>query len=132
MFWIDKHNRGRRGRGHRIVNDFLRKAWYVQGGKYVNCDYASFKRDRRMEQLLHQEQGGFCCYCMRHLEIGEHPSLEHVMPHHCTNKCGKVNYKLINYYKRFNKNYTYSYKYKYKPSNETKNMQSKFMENLPK
>lgn len=34
--------------------------------------------------------------------------------------------------KRFNKNYTYSYKYKYKSSNETKNMQSKFMENLPK
>lgn len=105
MFWIDKHNRGRRGRGHRIVNDFLRKAWYVQGGKYVNCDYASFKRDGRMEDLLHQEQGGFCCYCMRHLKKGKHTSLEHVMPHHCTNKCGKVNYKLINYYKHFNKNF---------------------------
>ncbi len=104
MFWIDKHNRKKRGKGHHIVNDFLRKAWNEQEGKYVNCNYSSFKRNREMECLLHQEQGGYCCYCMRHLEVGKHTSLEHVMPHHC-NKNGKVDYKLINYYKRFNKNF---------------------------
>ena len=104
MFWIDKHNRGKRGKGHHIVNDFLRKAWNEQEGKYVNCNYNSFKRNGKMERLLHQEQGGFCCYCMRHLTIGHHTSIEHVMPYHCK-KNGKVDYKTINYYKRFNKNF---------------------------
>ena len=105
MFWIDKHNRGKRGKGHHIVNDFLRKAWDEQEGKYVNCDYSSFKRNGKMERLLHHEQGGFCCYCMRHLAVGNHTSLEHVMPHHCKKKNGEVDYKTINYYKRFNKNF---------------------------
>lgn len=104
MFWIDKHNRGKRGKGHQIVNSFLRKAWNEQEGKYVNCDFSSFKRDGKMECLLHHEQGGFCCYCMRHLAVGGHTSIEHVMPHHCKIKNGKVDYKTINYYKRFNKN----------------------------
>lgn len=105
MFWIDKHNRGKRGRGHRIVNDFLRKAWNKEERRYINCDFNSFKRDRRMEQLLHQEQGGYCCYCMRHLNVGSHTSLEHVMPHHCKKKNGDEDDKTINYYKRFNKNF---------------------------
>lgn len=105
MFWIDKHNRGKRGKGHHIVNDFLRKAWNEQEGKYVNCDYSSFKRNGKIERLLHQEQGGFCCYCMRHLTVGNHTSLEHIMPHHCKKKNGKADYKTINYYKRFNKNF---------------------------
>lgn len=105
MFWIDKHNRGKRGKGHHIVNDFLREAWDEQEGKYVNCDYNSFKRDRKMERLLHQEQDGFCCYCMRHLTVGHHTSLEHVMPHHCNKKNDKLDYKTTNYYRRFNKNF---------------------------
>lgn len=104
MFWIDKHKRGKRGKGHHIVNRFLRNAWNEQEGKYLNCDFDSFKRDRKMERLLHQEQGGFCCYCMRYLTVGSHTSLEHVMPYHCRKKNGKVDYKTINYYKRFNKN----------------------------
>lgn len=105
MFWIDKHNRVKRGKGHYLVNTFLRKAWNKQEGKYVNCNFASFKRDREIEQLLHREQRGFCCYCMRHLTIGNHTSLEHVMPHHCKNIHGKLDYKIINYYRRFNKNF---------------------------
>lgn len=105
MFWIDKQNRKSRSRGHHIVNEFLRVAWNKQANKYVNCDYSSFKRNGKMERLLHQEQGGFCCYCMRHLKVGKHTSLEHVMPHHCKKKNGEVDYKTINYYKRFNKNF---------------------------
>ena len=105
MFWIDKHNRGKRRKGHHIVNDFLRKAWNEQDSKYVNCDYSSFKRNGKMERLLHQEQGGFCCYCMRHLTTGHHTSLEHVMPHHCKKKNGMVDYKIVNYYHHFNKNF---------------------------
>lgn len=105
MFWIDKQNRKKRGRGHRIVNDFLRNAWNEQNKKYVNCDYSSFKRNGKMERLLHLEQDGFCCYCMRHMRVGEHTSIEHVMPHHCKKKNGEVDYRTINYYKRFNKNF---------------------------
>ena len=58
-----------------------------------------------MEHLLYKEQRGFCCYCMRHLTVGTHTSLEHVMPHHCKNRCGETDYKVINYYKRFNKSF---------------------------
>lgn len=105
MFWIDKNDKRRRSKGHQIVNGFLREAWNEQEGKFVNCDYSSFKRDGKMERLLHQEQRGFCCYCMRHLEVGNHTSIEHVMPHHCKDKYGKENCSVINYYKRFNKNF---------------------------
>ena len=101
MFWINKRNRRKRRRGHEIVNSFLKESWNEQEGKYVNCDYASFKRDRRMENLLYKEQGGFCCYCMRHLFIGKHTSLEHVLPHHCRTKQGGSDYETNNYYKRF-------------------------------
>lgn len=105
MFWIDKHNKRKRRRGHRIVNAFLCKAWNEAEQRYINCTYASFKRDGRMEKLLHEEQHGFCCYCMRHLEVGRHTSLEHVLPHHCKDKKGKLDWSKINYYKRFNKNF---------------------------
>ena len=81
MFWIDKHNKGRRRKGHQIVNRFLCESWNEQDGQYVNCTYASFKRNHKMEKLLYREQNGFCCYCMRHMEVNQHISLEHVMPH---------------------------------------------------
>ena len=48
MFWIDKHNKGKRRKGHQIVNRFLREAWNEQDGQYVNCTYASFKRNHKM------------------------------------------------------------------------------------
>lgn len=47
MFWIDKHNKGKRRKGHQIVNRFLREAWNEQDGQYVNCTYASFKRNHK-------------------------------------------------------------------------------------
>lgn len=105
MFWIDKHNKRKRRRGHQIVNAFLREAWSSYDKKYVNCTYASFKRNRRMEDLLYDEQGGFCCYCMRHLDRYAHTSLEHVMPHNSVDKQNRADYKKINYYKRFNKTF---------------------------
>lgn len=113
MFWIDKQNKRRRREGHRIVNRFLREAWNEQNGMYVNCTYASFKRNREMERLLHNEQGGFCCYCMRYLEVGRHTSLEHVMPHNSVNSQNKTDFKKINYYKRFNKTFKRNVIYKH-------------------
>lgn len=95
MFWIDKHNKRKRRRGHQIVNAFLREAWSSYDKKYVNCTYASFKRNRRMEDLLYDEQGGFCCYCMRHLDRYAHTSLEHVMPHNSVDKQNRADYKKI-------------------------------------
>ena len=75
MFWIDKHNKGRRRKGHQIVNRFLCEAWSEQDGQYVNCTYASFKRNHEMEKLLYREQKGFCCYGMRHVEVNQDISL---------------------------------------------------------
>lgn len=103
MFWIDKHNKKSRNEGHEIVNHFIHDAWNEYCKSYVNCTYDSFKRNRKMEQLLLREQHGFCCYCMRHLESGSHTSLEHVMPHNSVDNTGNPNYRKINYYKRFNK-----------------------------
>lgn len=113
MFWIDKHNKGKRRKGHQIVNRFLREAWNEQDGQYVNCTYASFKRNHKMERLLYREQHGFCCYCMRHLEVNQHTSLEHVMPHSSVTKQNKIDFKKINYYKRFNKNFKRNVIYKH-------------------
>lgn len=55
MFWIDKHNKGRRRKGHQIVNRFLCESWNEQDGQYVNCTYTSFKRNHKMEKLLYRE-----------------------------------------------------------------------------
>ena len=113
MFWIDKHNKGRRRKGHQIVNRFLCESWNEQDGQYVNCTYASFKRNHKMEKLLYWEQNGFCCYCMRHMEVNQHISLEHVMPHNSVTKQNKIDFKKINYYKRFNKNFKQNVVYKH-------------------
>lgn len=113
MFWIDKHNKGKRRKGHHIVNRFLCDAWNMKERQYVNCTYESFKKNRDMERLLHREQGGFCCYCMRHLDVGNHTSLEHVMPRKSVNKQNKIDIKKINYYKRFNKNFKRNVVYKH-------------------
>lgn len=103
MFWIDKHNKRRRKEGHNIVNLFIHEVWNPQDKRYINCTYATFKRNGKMEELLYREQRGFCCYCMRHLEVGKHTSLEHVLPHNSINKQRKPDFLKINYYKRFNK-----------------------------
>ena len=113
MFWIDKHNKGRRSKGHQIVNRFLCESWNEQDGQYVNCTYASFKRNHKMEKLLYREQNGFCCYCMRHMEVNQHISLEHVMPHNSVTKQNKIDFKKINYYKRVNKNFKQNVVYKH-------------------
>lgn len=105
MFWISKRNKARRRKGHRIVNCFLHEAWNPEEKLYVNCTYGSFKRNREMKQLLHQEQNGFCCYCMRSLKVGEHTSLEHVMPQNPVDKQNHTDFKKISYYKRFNNNF---------------------------
>ena len=37
---------------------------------------------------------------MRHMEVNQHISLEHVMPHNSVTKQNKIDFKKINYYKR--------------------------------
>ncbi len=111
MFYIDKRIRRFYREGHIIVNRFLKTAWSKESGKYIDCTYSSFKSDRKMEKLLHKEQRGFCCYCMRHLEVSTHTSLEHIMPHNCTNKKGKKDCDKITYYQRFNKIFQHRVRY---------------------
>lgn len=113
MFWIDKHNKRNRRNGHQIVNRFLSEAWNHEGRKYINCTYGAFKKSSNIEQLLHKEQNGFCCYCMRCMEVNKHTSLEHIMPHRSIDKQKKIDFKKINYYKRFNKNFKRNVVYKH-------------------
>lgn len=113
MFWIDKHHNRRRRKGHQIVNRFLHNAWNEREQQYVNCTYPAFKKGRAMERLLYEEQGGFCCYCMRHLEVGVHTSLEHVMPRKSVDRQNRLDRKMIAYYKRFDKNFKRNVTYKH-------------------
>lgn len=104
MFWINKNRRCRRC-GHKVTNDFIRKAWNAEEHKYIGCTFEEFKRDGRMERVLHREQRGYCCYCMRHLNVGVHTTIEHVMPHKCKTKIGGIDWEKINYYKQYNRNF---------------------------
>lgn len=93
MRWINKRDKRNRKHAHQIVNHFLGKAWDEESGCYVNCDYDTFKGSMRFKSLLYHEQEGFCCYCMRKLDLREKgkSTLEHVIPH-------KVNEKDIAFY----------------------------------
>lgn len=66
--------------GHHYVMKFLNDAWNEDLGKYVNCTFKDFKKNRNFERLLLQEQRGLCCYCMRNLSLGKHTTLEHILP----------------------------------------------------
>lgn len=83
MRWINKRDKGNRKHAHRIVNRFLHDAWNEESGCYVNCDYDTFKNNKRFKSLLYHEQEGYCCYCMRKLDLNDKgkSTMEHVMPH---------------------------------------------------
>ena len=68
-----------RKKGHAIIRKFLRKQWDKDSGTYFNLNFNQLKRDKAFQRQLINEQNGFCCYCMRHLNKGE-ITLEHVMP----------------------------------------------------
>lgn len=66
-----------------MVCRFVRKAWNGEEGRYVNFDYDAFKNNKRFKSLLYHEQQGYCCYCMRKLNLdkGNLCTIEHVLPH---------------------------------------------------
>lgn len=67
--------------GHRIIDSFITGCWQEDIGKYINLKYSELKRNKNFNELLLEEQKGFCCYCMRKISLNE-TTLEHVMPHH--------------------------------------------------
>ncbi len=86
MRWINKRNKRNRKRAHYLLNRFLNKGWNEVEQKYVNCDFDAFKVmnvGRRIKAILYSEQDGYCCYCMRKLNLNEKSrcTIEHVMPH---------------------------------------------------
>ncbi len=93
MRWINKRDKRNRKYAHRIVNRFLHDAWDNESGCYINCDYDTFKNNKRFKSLLYHEQNGYCCYCMRKLDLEDKGkcTMEHVMPH-------KVNGKDVAFY----------------------------------
>lgn len=72
-------------KGHRIVKSFIRGQWSFDNNRYVNLKYDELKRCKKFTYLLLKEQKGFCCYCMRKIPFHD-VTLEHVMPHHITDK----------------------------------------------
>lgn len=90
MRHINKRNKNTRKTAHRIVKKFVDTAWSEQEGRYVNFDYQTFRssgfsESRSFKRLLLREQKGYCCYCMRHLIMGnggrDNITYEHVIPH---------------------------------------------------
>ena len=86
MQWINKRNRKYRKKAHHLLNKFLNEGWNSSVGKYVNCDFnslKSFNANHGIRALLYSEQNGYCCYCMRKLNLGDRRmcTIEHVMPH---------------------------------------------------
>lgn len=82
MQYIDKTNKDYSTRGHQIVETFIKGQWQDEAQRYVNLDYKSFRIDE-LVALTMEEQGGFCCYCMRelHNELNSrNVTLEHVIP----------------------------------------------------
>ena len=56
MKWIHKGKGKFRKQGNRIVTNFVERAWNESAKRYVNCDYDSLKKERRMEKLLVSSQ----------------------------------------------------------------------------
>lgn len=82
MRTINKRTKRNRVKAHRIIVRFLRNGWDKISGRYINCDFSEFRRNRRFTSLLYHEQDGLCCYCMRSLDLNRKGllTLEHIMP----------------------------------------------------
>lgn len=83
MQWINKRNKHYRKRAHFIINRFVRDAWNADTQSYTNFNYDSFKRNKSFKALLFKEQNGYCCYCMRKMNLSESHlcTIEHILPH---------------------------------------------------
>lgn len=82
MRWIDKNKKEFRKRGRYLVAKFLEQSWNKDLNRYINCDFSSLKKEKKLERLLLGQQRGFCCYCMRRISFKQHTTLEHILPHH--------------------------------------------------
>lgn len=83
MRWINKRDRKYRKKAHFLIVRFIRESWNKEEKHYVNFDYETFKRNRKFKALLFREQQGYCCYCMRKLDLnrGNLCTIEHILPH---------------------------------------------------
>jgi hypothetical protein len=79
MQFIGKDNKKYKTRGHDIIHSFIDGCWQNNSNKYVNLGYDELKRNENFNDLLLEEQKGFCCYCMRKIPVNK-LTLEHVMP----------------------------------------------------
>jgi hypothetical protein len=85
MRWINKRNRNKRKKAHRIVRSFIDESWSLAHLRHEYCNYGFFRKNKSFRHLLMGEQKGLCCYCMRRMadeETNCNVTYEHVMPHH--------------------------------------------------
>lgn len=95
MRYIDKSIN--RQKGEQIVSEFLNR-FYQRKGAYPDDMYKAFSkeiddehdtvkfRQRLVNEVLHPEQDGRCCYCMRRVSADSGNSVEHIMPNHAVDK----------------------------------------------
>ena len=83
MIWINKRNKHYRKKAHRIINHFIHNAWSVSDQRYIGLTFDDLKKVKKFKSLLFNEQHGYCCYCMRKLDLSKShlSTIEHILPH---------------------------------------------------
>jgi hypothetical protein len=89
MQYINKTENAREG--YQVVDTLLEDAWNDDEQRYIGFNYAGLgnkgyendgieiKYTDKIMQLCLQEQGGFCCYCMKKINADE-ANIEHIIP----------------------------------------------------
>ena len=80
MKLINKRDKKYRKKAHRIINKFIHDAWSEADHRYIGLSFDNLKRRKGFKALLYNEQEGYCCYCMRKLDLskGHLCTIEHV------------------------------------------------------
>lgn len=84
MNFIDKQTHAEHGDG--VINQMLESCWIDDQGCYINANYDDGLCDNRQSfqddlvALLLENQGRYCCYCMKYI-IPAETTLEHIIPH---------------------------------------------------
>lgn len=87
MQYIDKSIRQQEG--NQIIDELLEECWSDDDNRYLDADYSTLSKDpfrTNFKSVLLKEQQEVCCYCMKQLHNNHSTTLEHIIPHHISQK----------------------------------------------
>lgn len=90
MVFIDKSKPEFKREAHRIIQTFIDGQWQEDANQYVNLTYESFNTNE-LKNLLLEEQGQYCCYCMKLISDRE-TTLEHIIPNNAPDPATYTDY----------------------------------------